>query len=45
MPEFFLQVDEIPLTASGKVRKRDIVEWIAEGRARPTAVRRRAKAG
>ena len=38
MPEFFLQIDEIPLTASGKVRKRDIVDWIADGRARPTAI-------
>jgi acyl-CoA synthetase (AMP-forming)/AMP-acid ligase II len=43
MPEFFLQVDEIPLTASGKIRKRDIVDWIAEGRAKPTAVRWKAK--
>ena len=43
MPEFFLQVDELPLTASGKVRKRDIVYWIAEGRAKPTAVRWRPK--
>jgi acyl-CoA synthetase (AMP-forming)/AMP-acid ligase II len=39
MPEFFLQVDELPLTASGKVRKRDIIYWIAEGRAKPTVVR------
>jgi acyl-CoA synthetase (AMP-forming)/AMP-acid ligase II len=43
MPEFFLQIDELPLTASGKVRKRDIVDWIAEGRAKPTAVRWQAK--
>ena len=39
MPEFFVQVDEIPLTASGKVRKRDIVDWIADGRAKPIAIR------
>jgi acyl-CoA synthetase len=45
VPEYFLQVDEIPLTASGKVRKRDIVDWIADGRARPTATGRQAKAG
>jgi acyl-CoA synthetase len=45
MPEFFLQIDEIPLTASGKIRKRDIVDWIVDGRARPTAIRRRAEAG
>jgi acyl-CoA synthetase (AMP-forming)/AMP-acid ligase II len=43
MPEFFLQVDELPLTASGKVRKRDIVYWIAQGRAKPTAVRWQSK--
>jgi acyl-CoA synthetase len=40
MPEFFLQIDEIPLTASGKVRKRDIVDWIADGRARPMPITR-----
>jgi acyl-CoA synthetase len=45
MPEYFLQIDEIPLTASGKVRKRDIVDWIADGRARPSAIRPRAEAG
>jgi acyl-CoA synthetase len=43
MPEFFLQVDEIPLTASGKVRKRDIVDWIADGRAKPMPVRWKAE--
>jgi acyl-CoA synthetase (AMP-forming)/AMP-acid ligase II len=41
MPEYFLQIDEIPLTASGKVRKRDIVDWIAKGCVRPMAVRGR----
>jgi len=45
MPEYFLELDEIPLTASGKMRKRDLVDWIAEGRAKPTAVRWQAKAG
>ena len=39
MPEFFLQLDELPLTASGKMRKRDIVDWIADGRAKPTSCR------
>jgi acyl-CoA synthetase (AMP-forming)/AMP-acid ligase II len=39
MPEYYLQVDDIPLTASGKVRKRDVVDWIAEGRVHPTAIR------
>jgi acyl-CoA synthetase (AMP-forming)/AMP-acid ligase II len=44
MPEFFLRVDEIPLTASGKIRKRDVIDWISEGRVTPEAVRFRAKA-
>jgi acyl-CoA synthetase (AMP-forming)/AMP-acid ligase II len=39
MPEFFVEVAEIPLTASGKARKRDVVDWIAEGRAKPVAIR------
>ena len=45
MPEFFLQIEELPLTASGKVRKRDIIDWIAGGRAKPTAIRWRTWAG
>lgn len=43
MPEYFLELDEIPLTASGKIRKRDLVEWIQEGRVAPTPVRFHAK--
>jgi acyl-CoA synthetase len=45
MPEFFLETEEIPLTASGKIRKREIIEWIADGRARPTAIGRQVKTG
>jgi acyl-CoA synthetase (AMP-forming)/AMP-acid ligase II len=45
MPEFFLAVAEIPLTASGKLRKRDVVDWIAAGRAIPTEIRFHAKDG
>jgi acyl-CoA synthetase len=44
MPEYFLRVDEIPLTPSGKMRKRDVVDWIAEGRVKPEAIRYQAKA-
>jgi acyl-CoA synthetase len=43
MPEYMLEVDHIPLTPSGKMRKRDIVDWIADGRAVPEPVR--AKTG
>jgi acyl-CoA synthetase (AMP-forming)/AMP-acid ligase II len=39
MPEYFLDVDQIPLTPSGKIRKRDIVDWITQGRVAPTPVR------
>ena len=39
MPEFLLELEQIPLTASGKIRKRDIVDWIEEGRASPRPVR------
>ena len=39
MPEYFLRVDEIPLTPSGKIRKRDVIDWIAAGRVKPEPVR------
>jgi acyl-CoA synthetase len=39
MPEYVLELDHIPLTPSGKLRKRDIVDWIAQGRAVPAPVR------
>lgn len=39
MPEYFVAVPDIPLTASGKIRKRDVVEWISEGRVQPRPVR------
>jgi len=45
MPEYFLQVDEIPLTASGKIRKRDVVDWIAEAGCIRMAIRWQTKAG
>jgi acyl-CoA synthetase len=44
MPEYLLDLDEIPLTPTGKVRKLDIVGWIAEGRVTPVPVRWRADA-
>jgi acyl-CoA synthetase len=39
MPEFFLQLDSFPLTASGKVLKRRLVEMVAEGLLKPAPVR------
>jgi acyl-CoA synthetase (AMP-forming)/AMP-acid ligase II len=44
MPEYVLDVDQIPLTPSGKIRKRDIADAIAQGRAIPVPVRAPAKA-
>ena len=39
MPEYFLELDDIPLTPSGKVFKRDLVAWVEEGRIKPAPVR------
>jgi acyl-CoA synthetase len=39
MPEFVLELDRIPLTPSGKVRKRDLVERIERGQVSPAPVR------
>ncbi|MCH7479478.1 MAG: hypothetical protein IIA14_15435, partial [SAR324 cluster bacterium] len=38
MPEFFISLSEFPLTASGKVLKRTLVEWAASGRIEPEPV-------
>jgi acyl-CoA synthetase len=39
MPEFFLALNEFPLTASGKVLKRRLVEMVAQGLLKPEPVR------
>lgn len=39
MPEFFLSVEDFPMTASGKILKRKLVEFVQEGVVTPTAVR------
>ena len=43
MPEYFMSLDQIPLTPSGKILKRDLVTAVAEGRLTPTPVRFKAK--
>src|SRR5262249_49363905 len=45
MPEYFLSVERIPMTPSGKMRKRDLVEAIEDGRLSPTPIRWNAQAG
>jgi acyl-CoA synthetase len=44
MPEFFVIVQEFPLTASGKILKRELIQWVASGRLKPEPVRYRAPA-
>ena len=39
MPEYFLRMDEFPLTASGKILKRELVEMVKQGTIRPDPVR------
>ncbi len=39
MPEYFLELDDIPLTPSGKLFKRGLVGWVQEGRVKPIPVR------
>lgn len=44
MPEFFVVVQEFPLTASGKILKRELVQWVSSGRLQPQPVRYKAPA-
>ena len=39
MPEYFIAIEAFPLTASGKILKRELVEWAKSGRIRPAPVR------
>jgi acyl-CoA synthetase len=39
LPEYFVTLDEMPLTASGKVLKRELARLVAEGALWPVAVR------
>jgi acyl-CoA synthetase len=39
MPEFFICMDAFPLTASGKILKRELVEWAKVGKIAPKSVR------
>jgi acyl-CoA synthetase len=42
MPEFFIQMDTFPLTASGKILKRELKDLAAAGQIRPLSVRFKA---
>lgn len=39
MPEYYIELDAFPLTASGKVLKRALVDLVAQGEVKPQAVR------
>ena len=43
MPEFFLQLSEMPVTATGKLLKRELVRRVAEGQLQPLPVRFRRR--
>ena len=45
MPEFFVQLESMPLTASGKILKRAIVDWIGDGHVTPQPLRAGAGSG
>lgn len=39
MPEYFVRMRELPLTASGKILKRELIEMTKRGDIKPTAIR------
>lgn len=44
MPEYFVVVTEFPMTASGKILKRELMQWVRSGRLQPQPIRYRAPA-
>ncbi len=45
MPEYFVRLDEFPLTASGKILKRELVEMVKRGELAPEPVRFQTRGG
>lgn len=39
MPEYFIRLDELPMTASGKILKRRLVDWVGARSLEPVPVR------
>ncbi len=39
MPEYYMVMSDFPLTASGKILKRELAEWAKEGRISPDPIR------
>ena len=44
MPEYFVVVTEFPMTASGKILKRELIQWVSSGRLKPESIRYRTPA-
>ncbi|WP_459617002.1 class I adenylate-forming enzyme family protein [Bordetella sp. 2513F-2] len=42
MPEYFITMEAFPLTPSGKILKRELIEWLKDGRIVPEPVRWKA---
>ena len=45
MPEYFVRLEEFPLTASGKILKRELIEMVKRGEIVPAGVRFEAEEG
>jgi acyl-CoA synthetase len=45
MPEYFARLEDFPLTASGKILKRELIEMVKRGAIEPVAVRFQAREG
>ena len=45
MPEYFVRLEEFPLTASGKILKRELIEMVKRGEIVPAGLRFEAKEG
>jgi len=43
MPEYFLRLEEFPLTASGKILKRNLIEMVRQGTLVPAPLRHSLK--
>ncbi len=39
MPEYFIAMTAFPLTASGKILKRELIQWAKDSRIDPTPIR------
>ena len=39
MPEYFVRLEEFPLTASGKILKRELIEMVKRGELAPAPIR------